>query len=97
MSEMVHGKIGIRVLNRTDGTPLLELKATDAAGRKLMTSLYKDLIDAQLLGITKSKADIFNVCGSQGTVTPDERSELFIPLALGGIGLRRYQRMRAKK
>jgi hypothetical protein len=64
------------------------------------------LIEAQLAGILKRKAGIFNVCGSQGTVTPDEKTELMIPLALGGISLRRnlgldqikrIKRTRAKK
>lgn len=101
MSEMVNGKIGIRVLNRTDGTPLLQLRATNAAGRKLMTSLYKDLLDAQLVGITKRKAGTFSPCGSMGI--NDQKIELDIPLALGGIGLKRnlgldqVKRKRTKK
>lgn len=91
------GVIEVKVTNRSDGVPILKLEAKDKGGRKFLTRLEEGLRIAQLIAIPEGKADIHNVCGSSGTVTPDERSSLSIALALGGIGLGRYPERKVGK
>lgn len=97
MKKMTVGRVGIRVLSRQDGMPLLQLKALNAEGRRLITGIHKELEAARFLGILKRKADIYNVCGSQGTATPHETFQLTIPLALGGADVRCHKRTRGGK
>jgi len=89
--------IEVTINNRSDGTPMLVLRALTGVGRKILTRMDRRLEMVRLLALSTGKADIYNVCGSQGTVTPPETVELMIPLALGGIGLHRRSRKARRK
>jgi len=89
---MTKGIIETKVTNKSDGTPLLELRAVDKDGRKFLTKLEEKLRIAQLIAIPSGKADVDDVCWGDGD--GDNRSDLIISLALGGIGLRRYPKSR---
>lgn len=96
------GTVEISVGIRSDGTPLLNLRAADEGGRRVLTRTFGALEAVRLLALTKRKADIYNICGQQTITDPKDRSQeltiaLTIALALGGIGLRRDPRMRPKK
>jgi len=79
------GIVEILVSNRMDGTPIMELKATDEEGRKVLERVEAALSKARFLAVSMGRADIHRVCDYK-----EEHEKivgLTIPMALGGIGL----------
>jgi hypothetical protein len=89
------GAIEIVVSNRIDGTPIMELKAEDPEGRKILSRVETALSKARLLAVSMGRADILGVCDYKEE--KDEIVVLKIPMALGGIGLAFDKPIRKKK
>jgi hypothetical protein len=88
----MQGTIEIKVGSRQDGTPMMFLKATDKAGRQVLTHIETALETARFLAVPCGKADIGTVCGSM-RVKDDVPSVLAIPLALGCIDFKLNERI----
>jgi len=78
------GMIEIQVGSRSDGTPVMFLKASDKTGRNVLGHLEASLETARFLAVAGGKADIGTVCGSMRSKDSDP-SVLAVPLALGCI------------
>jgi hypothetical protein len=80
----------MRVINRVvDGVPILVMKATDKASRKIVERIHNEMQVAQWIGISKRMADIHNVCGSSGDM--QGVYEICVGLLLGGAEVKKRE------
>ena len=83
----------MQVINRVvDGLPMLKIEATDRVSKRKLTALFKQMERVQFEAIPKRKADIYNVCGSSGTL--NEIDSISVGLLLGGAKVSKKKRNR---